>query len=161
MAASGRPASSARPLVVKSRMRVIIVAALIYSSLCSCSKGPVFVNAPFDGSKCEIDIGALKEGQVAFYSLSIDGREISFFIVNINNDIQSYFNGCRECYAYKAGLAYEEGYMRCRQCNERWSLQSLTDGTGNCHPVPLKGTVKGNKYIITRDTIMEGIRFFQ
>ncbi len=128
--------------------------------LISCARGPSYAAAPFNGLTSEIDVSNLMPKQPLFYSLSIDGKKISFFLVKVNGEIQSYFNACKECYPQKLGFSFEEGYMKCRSCNERWPLESLRDGIGGCYPIPLKGLLKGDKYVITREALLEGLQFF-
>jgi len=98
--------------------------------------------------------------QPRFYSLSIEGKNISFFLVRVNGEIQAYFNACKECYPKKLGFSSETGYMKCRACDERWPLESLRDGIGSCYPIPLRGTLKGDESVITREVILEGLKFF-
>jgi len=126
----------------------------------SCSNAPLFIEAPFDGHKSEIDVSSLAPAQPRFYSLTVDRKRISFFLVKINGDVQAYFNACEECYPKKAGFRYEEGYIKCRSCNERWPLDSLRVGMGSCYPIPLKGFLKGNNYVISREAVLEGVKFF-
>lgn len=140
-------------------MRPFIVAACLIC-MCSCSDEPSFVQAPFNGHTCEIDVSALAPGQPQFYSLSVDGKQISFFLVKVNAEIQSYFNACSECYPKKMGFRFEEGYIKCRSCDERWPVESLRDGIGSCYPIQLRGVLNGAKYIITREALSEGTNFF-
>ena len=123
-------------------------------------KGPSYIAAPFNGYTSEIDVSTLMPKQPRFYSLSIDGKKISFFLVKVDGEIQSYFNACRACYPKKLGFSFEEGYMKCRSCNERWPLESLRDGIGGCCPIPLKGGLNGDKYVINREALAEGMIFF-
>jgi uncharacterized membrane protein len=141
-------------------MRPFIIVVCLVCILCSCSNSPLFFQAPFDGYTSEIDVSSLKPRQPQFYSLSVDGKKISFFIVKVNEEIQSYFNACRECHPEKRGFRFEEGYVKCRSCNERWPLDSLRYGIGNCYPIPLKGVLRGKKYVITRQALLEGTTFF-
>ncbi len=82
--------------------------------ICSCDKGPSCILAPFNGHTSAIDVIALKSKQPQFYTLSVDSKKISFFLVKVNGEIQAYFNACRECYPQKTGFRFEEGYMKCR-----------------------------------------------
>ncbi len=141
-------------------MRLLFVLAGLMCILTSCAKAPSFIQAPFNGYTSEIDASTLIPGQPRFYSLSIESKKISFFLVKVNGEIQSYFNACRECYTKKLGFSFEEGYVKCRSCNERLPLESLRDGMGGCYPIQLKGVLKGNKYVITRAALLEGMQFF-
>jgi len=128
--------------------------------LISCAREPSYIQAPFNGYTSEIDVSTLMPKQPRFYSLSIENKKISFFLVKVNGGIQAYFNACRECYSKKAGFRFEDGFIKCKSCSERWPLESLQDGIGNCYPIPLKGALKGPKYVITREVLLEGLKFF-
>jgi uncharacterized membrane protein len=141
-------------------MRLLLALSCLMYILVSCTKGPSYIQAPFNGYTSEIDVSTLMPKQPQFYSLSIEGKMISFFLVKVNGVTQSYFNACRECYPKKLGFSFEEGYVKCKSCNERWPVESLQEGIGGCRPIPLKGVLKGDKYIITREAIMEGMNFF-
>ncbi|MGO9015336.1 MAG: Fe-S-containing protein [Dissulfurispiraceae bacterium] len=149
-----------RQKVLKLHMRFLLVLSCLMYILISCAKGPSCIQAPFDGYTSEIDVSTLIPKQPRFYSLSIEGKNISFFLLMVNGEIQSYFNACKECYPKKLGFSFEEGYMKCRSCNERWPLESLQDGIGGCYPIPLKGVLKGDKYVITQAALKEGMQFF-
>ncbi len=149
-----------RQKILKLRMRHLFVLAGLILILCSCAKGPSYIQAPFNGYTSEIDVSTLLPKQPRFYSLSFEGKKITFFLVRVNGEIQSYFNACRECYPKKLGFSFEEGFMKCRFCSEQWPLVSLRDGIGGCCPIPLRGVLNGDKYVINRDAIMEGMKFF-
>jgi len=128
--------------------------------LISCAREPSYIQAPFNALTSEIDVSTLMPQQPRFYSLSIKGKKISFFLLKVNGDIQSYFNACKECYPKKLGFRFEDGFVQCRSCNERWPMESLRDGVGGCCPGKLRGVLKGDKFIITREALQEGMNFF-
>jgi uncharacterized membrane protein len=139
------------------RLVVIACAALILSS---CNTNPNYIQAPFNGSAAEIEVSTLAPQQPRFYSLYIENKKISFFLVKINGDIQAYFNACRECYPKKLGYRFDNGALQCKTCNVRYSLEGLREGIGNCCPVCLKGVLHKNTYVITRAALLEGTKFF-
>ena len=141
-------------------MRLLLALSCLMYILISCAKEPSYIQAPFNGYTSEMDVSTLMPKQPRFYSLSIEDKNISFFLVKVNGEIQSYFNACKECYPKKLGFSFEEGYVKCRSCNERWPMESLRDGTGGCYPIPLEGVLKGDKYVITREALLEGLQFF-
>jgi uncharacterized membrane protein len=141
-------------------MRLLLVVSCLTFILVSCAKGPSYIKAPFNGLTSEIDVSTLMPKQPRFYSLSIENKKISFFLVKVNGDIQAYFNACRECYPKKAGFRFENGYIKCKSCNEWFPVETLQNGIGSCYPIPLKGDLKGDKYVITRKVFLEGVNFF-
>lgn len=102
----------------------------------------------------------MKDNQPEFYSLSIDGKRLSFFVVMINGKVQSYFNACERCYPKKLGFSPDHGFMRCRACDAKYPFYKLKEGLGDCSPVRLKGTEKNGTYIITKESLLKGITFF-
>ena len=149
-----------RRKILKWHMRLLLAIPCLMYILISCAREPSYIQAPLNAHTSEIDVSTLMPQQPRFYSLSVQGKKISFFLVKVNGEIQSYFNACKECYPKKLGFSFEEGYMKCRSCDARWPLESLRDETGGCCPIPLKGVLKGDKYVITRESLVEGLKFF-
>lgn len=141
-------------------MKILPVLSCLICILTSCSGEPSYIKAPFDGHTSEIDVSVLMPDRPVFYSLSLENRRISFFLVKVNGDVQAYFNACHECYPGKRGFCLENGHIKCRSCNDWFPVESLKQGIGSCYPIPLKGMLKDGKYVITRDALLEGAKFF-
>jgi uncharacterized membrane protein len=141
-------------------MRILLAFSCLICILSSCSGEPSYTQAPFNGYTSEIDVSVLVPKQPRFYSLSFEKKKISFFLVKVNGEVQAYFNACRECYPKKMGFRLEYGHIKCRSCNEWFPIESLRQGIGSCYPIPLKGDLKGDRYVITRETLLEGVKFF-
>jgi uncharacterized membrane protein len=141
-------------------MKLLIVSAVLTTLLFSCTKSTPYGQAPFDGHVAKIDVSAIKENQPKFYSLVIDGKNVSFFIVMINGEIQAYFNACRRCYPRKLGFHPEEGYMMCRACSAKYPLDALKEGIGSCSPIRIEGVEKKKTYVIAKESLLKGLKFF-
>ncbi|MEJ2697077.1 MAG: Fe-S-containing protein [Candidatus Sulfobium sp.] len=141
-------------------MKFLIIPAVLATLLLSCSKSIPYHDLPFDGQSVSIDITGVRENQPEFYSVVVDGKKLSFFIVRINGEIQSYFNACARCYPRKLGFNPDGGDMRCRSCNAKYPLDELKEGIGSCCPIRLKGIEKKNTYVIARESLLKGIKFF-
>lgn len=141
-------------------MRFLLALSCLICILISCSGKPAYIKAPFNGHTSEIDVSDLAPAKPVFYSLSLENKKISFFLVKVNGEVQAYFNACHECYPKKMGFRIENGHIKCRSCNEWFPLESLRQGIGSCYPIPLKGDLKGDKYVITREALLEGVKFF-
>ncbi|MBF0559022.1 MAG: DUF2318 domain-containing protein [Nitrospirae bacterium] len=141
-------------------MRLLLALLCLMCILTSCTGAPSYIQAPFNGYTSEIDVGVLMPRQPMFYSLSVENKKISFFLVKVNGEVQAYFNACRECYPKKMGFRVENGHIKCRSCNEWFPVESLQQGIGSCYPIPLKGELKGAKYVITKETLLDGVKFF-
>ena len=143
---------------MKTLFTGIVACAII--ALASCQKIPIYQEPLFDGNNYVIDFGSLREKEPVFYSVSFHDKRVSFFVVKVDGDVQSYFNACNECYPRKLGYYFEGGFLICKFCNERYPVDALKGGIGSCYPVYLKGTLRENRYLITREALGEGFKFF-
>ncbi len=143
---------------VRSMMVPLIIAAFAVSS---CSRMPAYGKAPLNGGgDVAISVGSIREKVPKFYSFDLGGQRIDFFVVRVNGQIQSYFDACAMCYPKKLGYRVEGGEIVCRACNLTYTAGDLKTGKGSCHPIPLDGRVENGFYIITRDAISAGSKYF-
>ena len=141
-------------LIRMQRIGILLGILLILSV---CSKGHVYQNAPFDGQKVTIDIGKLKDDTPVFYTF----EGIDFFIIKTGNTVDAYFDACKECYIHRKGFRYEEGRLICNYCNVLHPISTLKEnGQGRCHPIRLRGEIKGQIYEIDRDELLNGSKYF-
>ncbi|MEW6674695.1 MAG: Fe-S-containing protein [Nitrospirota bacterium] len=141
-------------------MRKIFISLNIVLVLYSCTGKPVYPDVPFDGSKVVIDTNGLKDEVPVFYSFRNDRKIINFFVLKIDNEVQSYFDACAKCYPKKMGYRVDRKDVVCRACDIRYSLRSLKEGIGSCYPIVLKGKLEGDKYLIDKEAILEGSKYF-
>jgi uncharacterized membrane protein len=128
--------------------------------LSNCSQEHKHPKAPYDGSKVQIERGLLKEGIPVFYAFQDGNETIPFFVLNVKNEIHSYFDACNDCYRNKLGYRYEDGKIICNFCNESYQIYKLKDGMGGCYPIKLKGTLNGGIYEIDKESLIEGKKYF-
>jgi len=129
--------------------------------LLGCSKLPEYKAPPQDGKHISISIKSLKDAEPEFFTVKVEGKKINFFVVKILDRVESYFDACEKCYVYGKGYRHDSFSVTCRYCNVRYRVDSLKDGVGSCHPIPLKGERKGNKYIIATEDIKKGKKYFR
>jgi len=141
-------------------MKLLIICLTVAFFLCACESHPAYQGAPFDGNKSEIDISNLKENQPEFYSVVLDGKTVIFFLIKVNGEIQSYFDACQECFRNKLGFRFNEGCIQCKACDMKYPPGALKEGIGSCAPIHLKGSLQENRYIITREALIEGKKYF-
>lgn len=141
-------------------MKLLIIPAVLAMLLSSCTKSTPYRKLTFDGQTIKISLAGIKENQPVFYSVEIDGKEVGFFLVMVNGKVQSYFNACARCYPRKLGFSPGGGNMRCRACNAKYPLDKLKEGIGSCCPIHLEGMEKKRTYVIDRESLLKGLRFF-
>ncbi len=144
-----------------ARMASLVPAILIAFAISACNRIPLYKEAPLnrDGD-IAIGMKTLKEKVPEFYTFDLDGQRINFFVVGINGNVQSYFDACAMCYPEKLGYRVEGKEIVCRACNLRYTADELKTGKGSCHPIPLPGQIKNGFYIINKDAIKTGAKYF-
>lgn len=145
---------------LQSNMRYLLVSCLALLFLASCTCGPKYREAPFDGNMVSFNAASLAEGVPEFYSVTIDGRRIGFFIVKVQGEVQSYFDACLGCYPKKLGFRVDGNHVICRSCNIRYPIEELKTGVGSCYPIRLAGKTENGVYRITREALKEGGNYF-
>ena len=141
-------------------MRFIFLILVSASLLSSCSDRSSFKQISLDGPRAEVDTKNLINNQPEFYSVNIGGRSVSFFVVMINGEAQAYFNACTTCAPRKLGFRFKDGGVICRTCNVSYPVDTLKDGIGSCYPIKLNGTRENDKYVIKKEDLMAGLKYF-
>jgi len=141
-------------------MKRIIVGLALVLLFSSCSKKPVYPEAPFDGSSIRIGLADIPEQKPVFFTFSADARGINFFLLKTKGNVESYFDACGKCYPRKLGFRCEGERVLCRACDVSYHLDDLKDGIGSCYPIKLKGRVEGNAFVIDKQDILKGEKFF-
>jgi len=128
--------------------------------LLSCSKDHKHQEAPFDGSKVNIDVNLLKDGIPVFYSF-IDREDIiNFFILRDDEGIHAYFDACQQCYKNKLGFRYEEDNLLCNSCNVGYPVSKIKQGVGGCYPIKLEGKHVAGIFEIEKNSLIKGKKYF-
>ncbi|HHN65706.1 MAG TPA: DUF2318 domain-containing protein [Nitrospirae bacterium] len=107
-----------------------------------------------------LDITGLKDTEPLFYSYRTDKKVVDFFVIKIGDRIESYLDACMKCYPHKMGFRVDGFYLVCKYCNVRYPLDRLKEGAGSCYPIPLKGEVMKNQYVIKARLLQNGAKYF-
>ena len=149
------------------RLRLSMQFDMLLASVCllllftACAKVPVYSAAPFDGNKVRIELNSLTEKKALFYTFQYRGsKKINYFVIRIDGEVQSYFDACIKCYPRKLGYQAHNDRLVCRACNVDYSVYDLKDGIGSCYPIKLKGHAEGYFYLIDKDDLLQGIKYF-
>ncbi len=140
---------------------VFAAAIIIAFATSSCNRIPAYKEAPLNGAgNIAVNIKTLGEKVPQFYTCVLAGRRIDFFLVKVNGAVQSYFDACAMCYPKKLGYRVEGNEIVCKACNLRYTAEELKTGKGSCHPIPLPGRTENGFYIITKDAVKTGLKYF-
>ncbi len=114
----------------------------------ACSRQPRYEAPPVSENDVVVDITSLPLEVPRFYTYSVKGRNVSFFVLKLKSGVSAFFDACVSCYPQKLGYSYKDGYITCRACNMHFSIYKLEKGLGSCFPIKIDGRVKGTNYHI-------------
>lgn len=127
---------------------ISIIAGSFLVFLVACSRQPVYPPPSMDGTDVVVDIAALRPGIPRFFTYTQGGKNISFFVLKLNEQVLSFFDACASCYPQKRGYRYEDGSVVCGACGMKFPVYRLGKGLGGCYPIKLEGKTMNGKYLI-------------
>lgn len=138
---------------------ILLLLLLGLSSSCK-SKKPIYRHPHVRAGMIIINTMSMEEGRPEFFTITVDGKRVDFFVIKLEGSVASYLDACPECYKYGKGFQVEDSYIRCRHCNEGYPLTSLRTGIGGCYPMPLEGKLDNGMYYISLEKIREVTKYF-
>ncbi len=114
----------------------------------ACTRQPSYPPPAIEGTNAVIDPASLKNEIPQFFTYVHQNKGISFFVIRLNDTVQSYFDACATCYIHKRGYRYDDGVVVCRACGMRFPVYKLEKGIGGCYPIKLPGRMENGKYLI-------------
>lgn len=145
--------------------RVVIIRKLVWCLLpfglvAACKSKTVYVPLPVEDDRVTIDVETLKDTRVGFFSVELNRKAVTFFVVRLGDSFESFLDACKKCYPHKRGYRVDDVYFECRSCKVRYPLDSLKTGVGSCYPVPIKGTLHGHEYRIQLKDLEKAKKYF-
>jgi uncharacterized membrane protein len=137
----------------------IVALALLALAFASCARKPEYPSAPSSGGTIKFTISEMEEGKPEFHSLEHEGTRIDYFVLKVNDTVESYFDACAKCYPKKMGYRVVGQELVCVACGQRFPVEGLK-GIGSCYPLPLKGTTEGDTYVIDGKELLRGAKYF-
>ncbi len=127
---------------------IVLTSALFYLLLVSCSRQTVYPPAPQRGTDVVIEVAALRLDVPNFYTYRTQGKNISFFLLKIQDKVLAFLDACASCYPHKQGFRYENGFVSCRCCAMQFPVAKLEQGIGGCYPIKLEGRIENGQFRI-------------
>jgi uncharacterized membrane protein len=104
-----------------------------------------------DGKDALIISGRLIDKGTAkvFCYNDVAGKKLRFVLARgTDGKLQSVMDACEQCYTYHKGFAYEDGFLICRLCGNRYPINHLLSGRGSCVPVAVPSSESDGKIIV-------------
>ncbi len=119
----------------------------------ACSRQPVHPAPAIEGRDAVIAVSTLKHEVPQFFTYQYQGKNISFFVLRLNDKVLSFLDACASCYPHKQGYRYDDGFVTCRFCNMKFPVYKLEKGLGSCYPIRIDGRIENGKYLIPVATL--------
>jgi uncharacterized membrane protein len=132
---------------VMSFSNLLMIAVIILFTV-SCTRSPSYPAAAQKGQNIVIDTTHLEPGVPTFYTYHYQGKNINYFILNIQGKVSSFLDACTSCYLHKQGYRCDDGSIVCRHCNSKFSVHQLEKGLGSCFPIKIEGRMENGQYLI-------------
>ncbi len=139
---------SEQPGTGKTITAAVTLSGALFLLLAACSQQPHYPAPIRVGPDLVFEISRLKLDVPEFFSYRSGGKNINFFVLNTDHKILSFLDACVTCYPRKMGYRYEEDYVVCRACNQRFPVWKLEKGIGGCYPIRIEGRMENGKYLI-------------
>jgi uncharacterized membrane protein len=127
---------------------LVLSSALFCLLLISCSRQTVYPPAPQSGTDVVIEVAALQPEVPKFYTYFYQGKNISFFLLKVQDKVLAFLDACASCHPHKQGFRYENGCVSCRYCAMQFSVAKLEQGIGGCYPIKLEGRLENGQFRI-------------
>jgi len=134
------------------KLSLSFILAMLYMLLAlgivACARQPEYAPPLRSGSDIAIEVSKLQEGIPLFLTYHHKEKKISFFVVKIDNTVLSFLDACNACYPHKRGYKYDHGMIVCLYCKEKYLMNEIAAGSGNCYPIKLSGRIQAGRYLI-------------
>jgi uncharacterized membrane protein len=139
-------------LIARIHNRKLRLPGVLFLSLAllgaACTRQQKYPAPAVSGDEVVIEVSSLKTGTPSFYTYRYKDKNINFFVLRMDEEVQSYLDACASCYPHKLGYRCEDGSMICRNCGLKFSVHQLKKGLGGCYPIWIKGRFENGKYRI-------------
>jgi uncharacterized membrane protein len=126
----------------------VLTSALFYLLLVSCSRQTIYPPAPQSGTDVVIEVAVLRPEVPKFYTFRYQGKNISFFLIKVQDRVLAFLDACASCHPHKQGFRYENGCVSCRYCAMQFPITKLEQGIGGCYPIKLEGRIDNGQFRI-------------
>ncbi len=114
----------------------------------ACTRQPSYPPPAIQGGNAVIDRAALQNEIPRFFTYRYQNKNISFFVIKLNDKVLSFFDACATCYPHKRGYRYDDGVVVCRACGMRFPVYKLEKGIGGCYPIKIECKSEDGNYLI-------------
>jgi uncharacterized membrane protein len=125
------------------------------------STGATDVASAPHSDQVEYAVNQFSDGKARHFSYSIGQQTISYFILKSSDGvIRAAFDACDVCWPAGKGYMQQGDQMICRNCGRKFDSVRINEVKGGCNPAPLNRRIDGDRLIIQKADILDGLRYF-
>nr|WP_279355714.1 DUF2318 domain-containing protein [Fundidesulfovibrio agrisoli] len=97
-----------------------------------------------------------------FYKLDVDGVTVKYFVIKApDGTVRSALDACDVCFPEKKGYKQSGDVMVCVNCGQKFHVSRVGMVKGGCNPHPLPNKVEGDKVVIQKSDLAQGVKYFK
>ena len=125
------------------------------------SADPTGVSTDPHSGQVEYAVERFNDGKARHFRYVTGQHTISYFILKSSDGvIRAAFDACDVCWPAGKGYVQQGDQMICRNCGRRFDSVRINEVKGGCNPAPLNRRIEGDRLIIQKTDILEGLRYF-
>ncbi len=125
------------------------------------STGNVAATTAPHTDQVEYAVNQFSDGKARHFSYSIGQQTVSYFILKSSDGIiRAAFDACDVCWPAGKGYVQQGDQMICRNCGRKFDSIRINEVKGGCNPAPLNRRIEGDRLIIQKADILDGLRYF-
>ena len=114
-----------------------------------------------DSDQVEYAVARFNDGQAQHFTYKTGQQTITYFILKSSDGvIRAAFDACDVCWPAGKGYVQQGDQMVCRNCGRKFDSIRINEVKGGCNPAPLNRRIEGDRLIIHKADILEGLRYF-
>jgi uncharacterized membrane protein len=157
--------TSRLPLIAVALCALFIAAGATFYTLApfgqSNSAGPAGGSADPHSGQVEYAVDRFNDGKARHFRYVTGQHAITYFILKSSDGvIRAAFDACDVCWPAGKGYVQQGDQMICRNCGRRFDSIRINEVKGGCNPAPLNRRIEGDRLIIQKADILEGLRYF-
>lgn len=157
--------SSKLPLIAVALCAVFVAAGATLYTLAPSGKGNLTATAQVESAsqteQVEYAVNLFNDGKARHFQYTAGQHTISYFILKSSDGIiRAAFDACDVCWPAGKGYVQQGDQMICRNCGRRFDSVKINEIKGGCNPAPLKRLIDGDRLIIQKADIVEGLQYF-
>ncbi len=157
--------SSKLPLIAVALCAVFIAAGATFYTLGPSGKDNRFTTTGVESApgseQVEFAVNLFSDGQARHFEYTAGKHTISYFILKSSDGIiRAAFDACDVCWPAGKGYVQQGDQMVCRNCGRKFDSVRINEVKGGCNPAPLKRRIDGDRLVIQKADILEGLQYF-